>query len=148
MYSSSEQSGIISPIPRRHHHLQANESRHWLPSPSVSPVSTRAASPTPSQSATSPRSHRFPPRTRLSSVLEQDRPVQLPPHLQTRSHPLEEDKHDGSMSRRWVRWMHRQGMKQWVLPSIILISTWVKWCIGLASYSGEHQTPLLRSKTV
>ncbi|TCD70905.1 Glucosyltransferase-like protein [Steccherinum ochraceum] len=143
---SSETSEIISPIPRRHHYLQANESRHWLPSPSVSPVSTRAASPPSAHPTTSPRAYRLPQRARLSSVLEQDghQPLSFPyasqPH--TRARPPDEDKHEGSMSRRWVRWMHKQGMKQWVLPSVILISTWVKWCIGLGSYSG-HNTPLM-----
>lgn len=143
--SSSEKSEIISPIPRRHHYLQASESRHWLPSPSISPVSTRAASPSPSHPTTSPRSHRFPPRARLSSVIEQSgtQPFLFPSTSQPsiRVRPADDDKrasNEGSMSRRWVRWMHKQGMKHWVLPSVILISTWIKWSIGLGTYSGEY----------
>jgi alpha-1,3-glucosyltransferase len=42
----------------------------------------------------------------------------------------------GGMGRRWVRWMHEQGIKAWVVPIAVLIATWVKWAIGLGTYSG------------
>ncbi|KAH8104721.1 glycosyltransferase family 57 protein [Cristinia sonorae] len=146
---SSEQSEIVSPIPRRHQLLQASESRHWLPSPSVSPVSTRGASPSISHPATSPRSHRLPKRTRVNSVIQQDgsRTVRFPSpsHLAKRVHPPDEEKKqsdEGGMARRWVRWMHKQGLKQWVLPNAILISTLLKWCVGLGTYSGHNTPPM------
>ncbi|KAH9936376.1 ALG6, ALG8 glycosyltransferase family-domain-containing protein [Fomitopsis serialis] len=41
------------------------------------------------------------------------------------------------MGRRWVRWMHKQGLKRWVVPCAVLASVWVKWSIGLGSYSGQ-----------
>jgi len=41
------------------------------------------------------------------------------------------------MGIRWIRWMHRHGMKQWVVPGAIIASIWVRWAIGLGSYSGE-----------
>ena len=46
---------------------------------------------------------------------------------------------DVGMGKRWIRWMHKQGMKQWVVPSAIIASTWIKWGIGLGSYSGRLQ---------
>lgn len=42
--------------------------------------------------------------------------------------------------KRWVRWMHKHGMKQWVVPGAIVASIWVRWCMGLGSYSGESWT--------
>lgn len=42
-----------------------------------------------------------------------------------------------SMGRRWVRWMHKHGLKRWVVPCAVLASVWVKWSIGLGSYSGQ-----------
>lgn len=47
-----------------------------------------------------------------------------------------------AMGRRWIRWMHKRGMKAWVLPGALLTSTLVKWCIGLGSYSGMGTPPL------
>lgn len=49
-----------------------------------------------------------------------------------------EKEEDGSMGKRWVRWMHKNGMKSWVAPAAIGASIWVKWCIGLGSYSGQR----------
>lgn len=36
----------------------------------------------------------------------------------------------------WVRWMHRNGMRGWVVPLSILGAAWVKWSVGLGDYSG------------
>ena len=41
-----------------------------------------------------------------------------------------------AMGRRWIRWLHKKAMKQWVVPGIIAASTLVKLAIGLGSYSG------------
>lgn len=32
--------------------------------------------------------------------------------------------------------MHHENMKAWVAPCLILASMWVKWTVGLGSYSG------------
>jgi alpha-1,3-glucosyltransferase len=42
-----------------------------------------------------------------------------------------------AMGRRWLRWMHKTGLKQWVLPGIMGASTLVKLLIGLGPYSGS-----------
>jgi hypothetical protein len=41
-----------------------------------------------------------------------------------------------SMGRRWIRWMHKRSMKEWVVPGVIATLTLVKFAIGLGSYSG------------
>jgi len=38
--------------------------------------------------------------------------------------------------RRWLRWMHRNGVKHWVVPCTLLASVLVRWYIGLGPYSG------------
>lgn len=43
-----------------------------------------------------------------------------------------------AMGRRWIRWMQKRGIEDWVLPGAIITSVLIKWCIGLGSYSGEH----------
>ena len=123
-------SDILSPIPRRHHHLQAHESRHWLSTPPLSPVSTRADSPV-SARGLSPRAIR---QSTLSfSSLSAPDIARL---RASQTHVTHEKKTDEGMARRWVRWMHKHNVKQWVLPCTVLAVTLVKWCIGLGSYSG------------
>jgi len=53
--------------------------------------------------------------------------------------PKHQEKADAetAMGRRWIRWMHKRGIKGWVVPGAILASTWIKYCIGLGSYSGQ-----------
>lgn len=36
--------------------------------------------------------------------------------------------------------MHKHGLKRWVVPCAVLASVWVKWSIGLGSYSGQLQS--------
>jgi len=50
----------------------------------------------------------------------------------------EDDQSTIGAGRRLVRWMHRNNMKSWVIPSAIAASTLVKWCIGFGTYSGAH----------
>ena len=38
--------------------------------------------------------------------------------------------------------MHKHGMKHWVVPAAILAAAWIKWCIGLGSYSGQSTPPM------
>lgn len=41
-----------------------------------------------------------------------------------------------SIGRRWIRYMHQRGLRNWVVPSAIAFATLLKLCLGLASYSG------------
>ena len=43
---------------------------------------------------------------------------------------------ESAMGRRWLRWMHKRGLKQWVVPGLICASTMVKLMVGLGPYSG------------
>jgi alpha-1,3-glucosyltransferase len=47
--------------------------------------------------------------------------------------PLQEQ----GFGRRWLRWMHKNGVKHWVMPCTLLASALVRLCVGLGSYSGE-----------
>ncbi|KAK7681619.1 hypothetical protein QCA50_015352 [Cerrena zonata] len=135
--SNVTNSDILSPIPRRHHHLQAHESRHWLSTPPLSPVSTRADSPL-SARGLSPRALRQGHTLSFSSLTGPDT-ARL---RASQTHVTHEKKTDDGMARRWVRWMHKHNIKQWVLPCAILAVTLVKWCIGLGSYSGKGNPPM------
>ena len=130
-------------MPRRHHILQT-ESRHWLGTPPLSPYSP-PTSPL-SASATSPARS----RKRISQALSLN---SLPGHDSRRvpsiSHPPnsysykdQKPEDDRSMARRWLRWMQHENMKSWIVPSLVLASIWVKWAVGLGSYSGVQSTYL------
>ena len=41
-----------------------------------------------------------------------------------------------AMGRRWIRWMHKRGMKEMVVPGVIAVSVLVRLVMGLAPYSG------------
>ncbi|KXN88065.1 putative dolichyl pyrophosphate Man9GlcNAc2 alpha-1,3-glucosyltransferase [Leucoagaricus sp. SymC.cos] len=49
--------------------------------------------------------------------------------------------HDGT-GKAWIRWMHKRGIKAWVIPLLLLMSTLFKFCIGLGSYSGRGTPPM------
>ncbi|KAA1469849.1 glucosyltransferase [Dentipellis sp. KUC8613] len=38
--------------------------------------------------------------------------------------------------------MHKNGMREWVVPCVLLVSALVRWCVGLASYSGQGTPPM------
>ncbi|KAI0354906.1 glucosyltransferase [Trametes cingulata] len=38
--------------------------------------------------------------------------------------------------------MHHENMKSWVAPFLIVASIWVKWAVGLGSYSGQGTPPM------
>ena len=44
---------------------------------------------------------------------------------------------ESGFAREWIRWMHREGIKHWILPCLLLTTSWIKWAIGLGSYSGK-----------
>ncbi len=137
--SDTDRSDIIAPIPRRHSTLERNESQHWLGSPPLSPISviSRAVSPLPSTPVGSRRKH----SRSFSATLQHDgRHSYLSDVPQVRSPPEKSTVSDSSTARRWARWMHKQGLKQWVIPITLVVSALVKWCIGLGSYSGQLST--------
>ena len=116
---------IVAPVPLRHHALQPELTPDaWMRTPS--PSSSRAISPaTPIRGSFlrgSRKNHRFPS---FSSVM--DGRVGKGPEV-----PLQEQ----GFGRRWLRWMHKNGVKHWVVPCTLLASVLVRWCIGLGSYSG------------
>ncbi|KAF8627459.1 hypothetical protein AX17_006272 [Amanita inopinata Kibby_2008] len=133
--------------------------------PPLSPISSRALSPTstshghgtgqtrgPSSSPSSSTT-----RLRRRSVSSTYSPMQAtilherskggvqslgtPTGLQLRKTSARPEVEKG-MARRWVRWMHKRGIKNWVLPGALLASTLVKYCIGLGSYSGMGTPPM------
>ncbi|TFK88205.1 glycosyltransferase family 57 protein [Polyporus arcularius HHB13444] len=38
--------------------------------------------------------------------------------------------------------MHQENLKAWIVPSLVLASIWVKWAVGLGSYSGQGTPPM------
>lgn len=83
-----------------------------------------------SNTTSSPRAHRF---SSFGSMVDQEHRL-----FSTRaSHAERKAEGENSMAKRWVRWMHKQNMKEWVIPTAVLASIWIKWAIGLGSYSGQ-----------
>ncbi|EMD39848.1 glycosyltransferase family 57 protein [Gelatoporia subvermispora B] len=59
-----------------------------------------------------------------------------------RAQPPVGPRDEGGMGKRWVRWMHKQGLKRFVVLSSVLAAVWVKWAVGLGSYSGQGTPPM------
>lgn len=147
----SDVSEIHSPTPRRHL-LERSASQQWLRTPPLSPVSSRAVSPMSTFNRSPTNSLRrlsFQRPGSFGSMMEND-PLQDAasakgrPGLRERrsSASLTHKTHEApetSMGRRWLRWMHKRGLKTWIIPALILFSTLIKFCVGLGSYSGECQ---------
>jgi hypothetical protein len=51
------------------------------------------------------------------------------------------EKEEEFMGRAWIRWMHKRGLKSYIVSVLVLASVLVKFGIGLGSYSGM-QTPV------
>ena len=130
---------ILAPKPQRHL-LDNSASQLWLHTPPPSsPTSSRAASPV---SASSPlHGHRFHSTTASFSSLhnrhEDFSPGAVPRLSNTRPKHLERRHGDAGFGRRWIHWMHNNGLKPLVIPGAILASILVKFCIGIGSYSGR-----------
>ena len=126
---------ILSPSPRRHL-LESSANQHWLNSPAISVTSSLPSSPQltteNNQPATSHIRNRFKAHhPNFSSVYEHE--------LQEAVVDARTSVHEGegaAMGRRWIRWMHKRGIEEWVIPGVIAASTFVKFAIGLGSYSG------------
>lgn len=135
---SSDASEIIAPIPRRDL-LHTHESKRWLYSPSHSPVSSRAISPV-SQNPGSPGHPNRP--LSFSTLMDYEKPQRSPlsPTFlrnETKSRVKQPVVEEHGAGKRWIRWMHKHGLKNWVVPGVVVASIWVRWCIGLGSYSGK-----------
>ncbi|KAJ7175874.1 glycosyltransferase family 57 protein [Mycena filopes] len=132
-----ERPEILAPMPRQAlaggRHLLENTTQ-WLNTRSHSPTSSRQLSPTLSPgrrfSTLSPHASKFP--ASLSSLHAADTP-EVPPLEKEAEH---------AMARRWIRWMHKRGVKAWVIPSALLASTCFKATLSLASYSGQATPPM------
>jgi alpha-1,3-glucosyltransferase len=119
---------IVAPVPLRHHALQPELTPDaWIRTPS--PSSSRAISPATPIRGGFPRGSRQHYRFPSFSTVTDARVGKGGPEVPM---PLQEQ---GS-GRRWLRWMHKNGVKHWVVPCTLLASVLVRWCMGLASYSG------------
>ncbi|KAI6140592.1 glycosyltransferase family 57 protein [Pisolithus tinctorius] len=142
--SDAGPSEILSPIPRRHP-LHSSESLTWLQvgsSHSEADFQARCISPasvTSSVASTYPYSSSASKRLSFSVLQQPDLTARGSRTGSTRR-GQETSRDDPGAGKRWVRWMHKQGMKAWVVPLAIATSAWVKWSIGLGDYSG-HATP-------
>ena len=117
---------IVAPVPLRHHALQLTPDA-WIRTPS--PSSSRAISPSTSMTPVrggfvrgSGRHYRY--ASFGSAMGAGEGP----------GAPLREE--EQGFGRRWLRWMHKNGVKHWVVPCTLIASALVRWCIGLGSYSG------------
>ncbi len=43
---------------------------------------------------------------------------------------------DRSLGKLWIRWMYRNHMKEGLTVCSVLATLWLKWCVGMGSYSG------------
>jgi alpha-1,3-glucosyltransferase len=130
---------ILSPTPRRHLLESSASNQHWLNSPAISVTSSRPSSPQLTTKNYQPVTSHIRNRSKahhqsFSSIYEHE-PQGAVVDARTSSDKVHEA--DGAaMGRRWIRWMHKRGIKEWVIPGVIAASTLVKFAIGLGSYSG------------
>ncbi|KAF8073702.1 glycosyltransferase family 57 protein [Lyophyllum atratum] len=131
---------IIAPTPQRHL-LESSASQHWLRTPPLSPVSSRAGSPA-STTSYRPRTHSH--HASFSALHQHDNTsvTSLRSSSTRLTRPHERAEVETSMGRRWIRWMHKRGARHWVVPAAVLAAVLVKACIGLGSYSGEWTPPM------
>jgi hypothetical protein len=112
---------IVAPVPLRHQALQPTPDA-WIRTPS--PPSTRTISPTTPIRGGFSRASAHYSYASFSTVMETGNPKET---------PWQEEQGFG---RRWLRWMHKNGVRHWIVPCTLLASILVRWCIGLSSYSG------------
>jgi alpha-1,3-glucosyltransferase len=111
---------IVAPVPRRHRALQPSPDV-WILTPS--PSSSRAISPQLAGGSVGRERYRY---TSFSAVMEAEKET-----------PLQEQ----GFGRRWLRWLHKNGVKDLAVPCTLLASILVRLCVGLGSYSGEFSKP-------
>ncbi|KAI9465420.1 glycosyltransferase family 57 protein [Lactarius psammicola] len=113
---------ILMPVPLRHRALQPSPDT-WIRTPS--PSSSRAISPSSPLAGVFPRGHHS--YSSFGAIMEAEK---------------ETLSQEQGLGRRWLRWMHKNGLKHWVVPCTLLASAVVRWCIGLGSYSGQGIPPM------
>ncbi|KAI5835155.1 glycosyltransferase family 57 protein, partial [Schizophyllum commune Tattone D] len=121
---------IIAPKPRRHHFLDGPT---LLRTPSLSPDSSRAASP-PSPPPQAPADRLIRKNVGLGAIAESF----ATPTASTSARADTET----SMARRSLRWLHKRGLKHYTVPLAILCTTLLKLAIGTGSYSGQATPPM------
>ncbi|KAL1743172.1 glycosyltransferase family 57 protein [Schizophyllum fasciatum] len=117
---------IHAPKPTRHHFL---DSPTLLRTPSLSPVSSPAASP--------PL-----PTPRIPSDKILRRNVGLDAIAESFAAPPAKADTETSMARRSLRWLHKRGLKHYTVPLAILCTVLLKLSIGTGSYSGQATPPM------
>lgn len=148
---------IIAPVPRRHL-LDTFTDQPWMrPSSPLSPTTLSPPAafhrhPTAPPSTSPTRSRRL----SVSSTLSQRQSFSTlhgtgntptpasPSALASPSRKLRkvsnktdvQSSSEKAMGRRWIRWMHKRGIEDWVVPCAVLTSVLIKWCICLGPYSG------------
>ncbi|KAJ7600668.1 glucosyltransferase [Mycena floridula] len=116
---------ILSPTPRRHL-IDGSTSQQWIQGSQWSPVSSRAGTPISAVNRSPTLSFR---RMSLQKALSDPKV--------TVAEPV-----DTGMGRRWIRWLHKRGLKDNILPGSVVAATLVKFCVGLGSYSGRGTSPM------
>ncbi|KAG7088380.1 hypothetical protein E1B28_012381 [Marasmius oreades] len=160
---------IIAPLPRRHL-LSSHQSRLWLSEEQnsngpPSPTSSRGVSPTSvtftssrSQNGLDTISRRLISKRSLGSLLNATPPVsprlgQATLDSAARSaikqgqktkmkHVGDHLNHEEGLGRRFIRWAHKRGLKEWISVGILIVGVLIRLCIGIGSYSGERTPPM------
>ena len=175
--SDDEQSEIVSPIPRRHSNITAQESLPWLRAETPSPAPSSRSIFSNYSGVNAPENHMHAslastsihPHNHLSSItrrlrkpssigsLDEGKRGSIADGGMSQSATLnrlavsrnvrERGGSEGGFARRWIRWMHKEGIKQWILPCLLLTTTWTKWAIGLGGYSGRISNRLFETHT-
>ena len=113
----------MAPVPLRHQALQPSPDA-WIRTPSPPSGSSRTISPMTPIRGGFPRASGNHSYASFSAVMGAGK------------EPVLSQEEEQAFGRRWSCWMHRNGVKHWVVPCTLLASVLVRWCIGLGSYSG------------
>ncbi|THH10478.1 hypothetical protein EW145_g1304 [Phellinidium pouzarii] len=154
--SETDQSEIHSPAPRRH--FLQTDSHQWLKAGPLSSTSSRPNSPLSIAStdnaealySSSPRRTRREQTLSFSSLLNHDHVALARQRKATPAFDREHIRSGGDVyeggnagaGKRWIRWMHRNRMRDQVLVCSVAAALWIKWCVGLGGYSGAETPPM------
>ncbi|KAG8897754.1 Glucosyltransferase-like protein [Tulasnella sp. 403] len=138
--SETDYEEILAPRPRHSYApLQT-----WLKTYEEGESPLRTSSPLNPASNRHARKHSFP--TLPTSPSEALSPPAVPPQRRfTTDFGAPSTLRDARMdspTRRWVRWMVKMHLRDWIVPLSIVSVVWVKWNIGLGGYSGFQTPPL------
>ena len=167
--SDSEQSEIISPIPRKHISITAKENLQLLRTETPSPAPSNRSTFSNYSTVNAPTNHiltspslrpynHLPFSTKRSrkpssvvSLAERTRGGvgSSTGHSATFTRPMvHRHAKERGFARGWIRWMHKEGIKHWILPCVLLTTSWIKWAIGLGSYSGKTSNCFSRERAI